>query len=892
MALTSGTRLGPYQILAPLGAGGMGEVYRAHDTRLGRDVALKILPADLSSDPGRKQRFEREAMTISSLNHPHICVLYDVGHQDGIDYLVMECVEGETLAKRLEKGPLPLVQVLKFGAQIGDGLDKAHRSGVVHRDLKPGNIMLTPTGAKLLDFGLAKTASPLAEIATLTAAAAQPAPVTAQGTIVGTIQYMSPEQIEGKELDARSDIFSFGAVLYEMLTGQRAFPGKSQLSVVSAILEKEPAPISTTKPMTPPALDRVIRRCLAKDPEERWQTARDIAIELKWIAKAGVQAGIAAPVVTRRQYRERLAWGVAAIAIIIALLATSAPYVRRAPSEPRTVRFTISPPEKSIFVTSPNLVSVSPDGKQLAFIVVDSTGKQLLWVRAVASLTAQPLLGTDDAFQPFWSPDGRFIAFSTQNKLKKIAITGGPPQTLAAIGEMVSGTWNREGVILFGPVTQTRLNTIQRVSAAGGTPAPVTTLDSSRQEDFHAWPHFLPDGKHFLYFAHSPNPENNAIYAGSLDSKDTKLLLHATSFILYSPPGYLLFMQGGSLLAQPFDADRLSIKGEALPIAEDVQFYPYNGRAAFSVSVNGVLVYRTGGALSGQLAWTDLSGKELARVGGDRSASPHFSLSPDESRIAFEMRTAQGRDLWLLDIARGTTSRFAPGLLSAGLIWSPDGNWLTFTASRAGVTGLYQKLSSGAGQEELLLRDPNGQPTDRSYDGRYLLYQTHDPKTGWDVWVLPFFGDRKPKPFLQSEFDESQGQFSPNGRWVAYTANESGRPEVYVQPFPGPGPKVQISTGGGMQPKWRRDGKELFYRIDSTGKLMAVEVKANGEFQAGMPRPLSVLSASSASHGMLSGDHYAVSADGKRVLTTRQNEESMATPITVVVNWTAELKKK
>jgi serine/threonine protein kinase/Tol biopolymer transport system component len=896
MAIPAGTRLGPYEILSAIGAGGMGEVYKARDTRLDRTVAIKVLPAHLADKPELRERFEREARSIASINHPHICVLHDVGHQDGTDFLVMEYVEGETLATRLLKGPVPLEQVLRYAIEITDALDKAHRKGVTHRDIKPGNIMLTKNGAKLLDFGLAKlkqettpAAAPVAQLPTISK---NP---TVEGTILGTLQYMAPEQVEGKidEIDGRTDIFSFGAVVYEMTTGKRAFEGKSPASVMAKILEVDPPPISSLQPMTPSALDRIVKKCLAKEPDDRWQTAKDLADELKWIAEGGSRAGVPPPVESKGELWQSVAWGSVAIAIAMTALAASVLYLRRAPTEVRSVRFTVGPPEKATFDPSPNVVSVSPDGTRLALVAVDSSGKQLIWVRAVDSLAAQPVLETDGASQPFWSPDGQFIAYGVleQRKLKKIAVGGGPSQTVT--DQYGMGTWNREGVILFGPTGTTSLNMIQRVSAAGGTPAPVTTLDPSRHEDFHAWPCFLPDGKHFLYFAHSANPEDSAIYLGSLDSKNTKLLLNASSFVLYSPPGYLLFVREGTLMAQPFDADRLALTGDAFPIAEDVQFNSANGRAAFSVSENGVLAYRTGGALGGQGVWMDLASKEMTEFGeipGLASTNPHFSLAPDEKRVAIDMTTVQGRDLWLLDLARGTPSRFSLGLLSPGMVWSPDGNSLTFVARRAGVTGLYQKLSNGAGQDELLLSATDVEPADRSQDGRFLLYQKNDPKTKWDLWVLPLFGDRKPKPFLQTEFDESQGQFSPDGRWVAYASDESGRPEVYVQPFPGPGPKIPISTTGGMQPKWRHDGKELFYRVDGTGKLMSVEIRANGQFQTGVPQLLSA-KMSLANHGMTTGDHYAVSADGKRVFTFKSSQEGSASPVTVVLNWTAGLKR-
>ncbi len=570
--------MGPYEILDAIGAGGMGEVYRAKDTRLDRTVAIKILPTHLSSDPVRKQRFEREAKTISSLNHPNICVLHDVGQQDGIDYLVMECIEGETLGKRLEKGPLPLDQVLKFGMQIADALDKAHRSGVVHRDLKPGNIMLTPTGAKLLDFGLAKPTAPLSCATTLTSATRN-SPMTEQGTIVGTFQYMSPEQIEGKELDGRSDLFSLGAVLYEMLTGQRAFPGKSQLSVASAILEKEPTPISTVKPLTPPALDHAIRRSLAKEVDKRWQSAADLAGELQWIAEAGSQAGIPAPVVSQRKLRERLAWSVAAL-LAVGLAPVALLYFREKPPAPAApVRFQIQAPENT---TLGPYLKLSPDGRKLAFV---AEGR--LWVHFLESGESRKL--TADG-PPFWSPDSRFIGYASQGKLKKLEATGGPPQTVADLpgAPWAGGAWNQDGVIVFGsPIG------LFRVPASGGVPVQITAADPARQEVNHFDPSFLPDGRHFVYTHYSTDKEKSGIYLGSLDAvpeqRSSKFLVASNWGPVYAPSadpstGYLLFMRKGALMAQPFDNRQLELKGQATPVADQVadDFGGGGGHGAFS----------------------------------------------------------------------------------------------------------------------------------------------------------------------------------------------------------------------------------------------------------------------------------------------------------------------
>jgi len=866
----------------------MGEVYRARDTRLERTVAIKILPPQLSNDAVRKQRFEREAKTISSLNHPHICVLYDVGHQDGIDYLVMECVEGETLAKRLEKGALPLEQVLKIGAQIADALDKAHRSGVVHRDLKPGNIMLTPTGAKLLDFGLAKPAAPLATGVTLTAASKQ-SPVTEQGTILGTFQYMSPEQIEGKELDGRSDIFSLGAVLYEMLTGQRAFQGKSQLSVASAILEKEAAPISTVKPMTPPALDHAIRRCLAKDPEERWQTARDVALELKWIAEAGSQSSAATPVKDHRNSE----WLMMAALVVTAAAAVTLGvlYARRPATDAPVARAYIKPMVNSSFIFSGTAAgfALSPDGRLLAYVASTPDGKSVLWLRPIDFLQAQPLPGTDGATYPFWSPDSRFIAFFAGGKLKKIESSGGPPFTICDASDGRGGTWNRDGDILLTPAVNT---TLFRVSSSGGPLIPVTTLDPSKNETTHRWPYFLPDGRHFLYFTGSVfSPREtltNSVLLGSLDSKESKLLLHSHTNAIYAS-GHILFMRQFTLMAQPFDTTSLQLTGDAVPIADPVQEGRSVAKGVFSASENGLLTYVEGASgADRQLEWFDRDGKEMGAVPG-ADAYAGVRISPDGKRLAYYLDSA-GYDIWSFDIARGvkTALSFGSGSGQGNLypVWSPDGRRIIYTSYRNGKYGLYLKASDGSGTEEPLLEtvDRIRFPTDWSPDGKFLTY-IEGAQGGWAIWMLPLDGERKPFLFHKSQFAEREASFSPDGKWVSYCSNESGDYKVYVVPFPGPGGKWQVSPTGGCGPRWRRDGKEIFY-LSSDNKMMATEVKASGSsFEVGATHALF----GTRPYGVFG--RFDVSADGQRFAIPYEAGQPSAA-ITLVVHWPAELKKK
>jgi len=878
----------------------MGEVYRARDTRLERTVAIKILPAQLSNDPVRKQRFEREAKTISSLNHPHICVLHDVGQQDGIDYLVMECVEGEALSQRLEKGPLPLEQVLKFGAQIADALDKAHRSGVVHRDLKPGNIMLTPTGAKLLDFGLAKPAVPLTSGATLTATSMRTTPMTQEGMVVGTFQYMSPEQIEGKDLDGRSDIFSFGAVLYEMLTGQRAFEGKSQLSVASAILEKEPAPISTTKPLTPPALDRAIRRCLAKDPEERWQTARDIAIELKWIADSGSQSSAAAPGIERSKHSSQLTVAAFALTAVFAA-ALGVLYARKPAPDPRVTRTYVKAEAGSGFIFSGDQkgFAISPDGRNLAYVASTPSpdSKSALWIRPMDSLHARFLPGTEAAAFPFWSPDGRYIAFFAGGKLKKIDPQGGPPAIICDAPDGRGGSWNRQGDIVFTPTVNSPL---YRVSASGGPISQLTTQNLSNNETTHRWPWFLPDGRHFIFLAGSTftprEAASNSILMGSLDSKETKLLFHTHYQAAYAS-GHLLFLLQSSLMAQPFDEKRFELTGEAVPIAEQVREDASIAHAWFSPSTNGMLLYAEGAAKNRQLVWFDRNGTQTGRVPGEDAYSG-VSLSPHGKRLAYYL-DGTGFDVWSLDIASGVKTPLTFGASSGQgnlyPVWSPDEKHIAYTSFRNGKYGLYQKSADGSGSESVLLEgtDHFRVPTSWSPDGKLLAYHegvsggtyANGVPGGWSIWMLSISGDRKTYPFIQSTFSAREASFSPDGKWVAYCSNESGEYRVYVVPFPGPGGKWQVSSGDGRGPLWRRDGKEIFY-LSADNKLMVVKVEASGgSFAAGEARALF----DSHSYGVFG--RYDVSADGQRFVVAYEGSQSSNT-LTSVVNWPAELKKK
>ena len=883
MTLTAGTKLGPYEIVAPLGAGGMGEVYRARDTRLDRTVAIKILPAQFSSDPIRKQRFEREAKTISSLNHPHICVLHDIGQQDGTDYLVMECVEGETLARRLEKGPLPFDQALQYGAQIAAALDKAHRSGVVHRDLKPGNIMLTKSGVKLLDFGLAKPVSEaFASGQTLSISPARSRPLTEEGTIVGTMQYMSPEQLEGKETDARSDLFSFGAVLYEMLTGNHAFDGKSHASVIAAILEHEPKPLSAFQPMAPPGLDRLIRTCLAKDPEERIQTAHDVKLQLQWIAEGGSQAGDAGRVSAMRRSWERAGWLLAA-ALSVLLISGGAVWWQASNRRPPRMFFQTSVPFAA------HDLALSPDGHTLALVAYSAQANNyVLWTHQVGDRETNSLAGTQGASYPFWSPDGKFIGFFADGKLKKVQASGGQAQVICDAPNGRGGTWNRDGVILFTPDA---LKGLHRVNSVGGSPVEVTKLDASRLEASHRWPVFLPDGNHYLYMTanFSGKLEVNAIYLGSLDSQDRHSLVSTSANASYAEPGYLVYLRDRTLVAQPFDWKRFVLSGEPHTLNDDVLYTPLVDRAVFSVS-SGVLVTQTGkGAALSQLMWFDRTGKPAASVGVPGSYN-NVRLPPDGRRIATDQTDTDGRniDIWVYEPVRGTATRltFDPSLDEAP-IWSPDGKKILFASNRNQLSfQLYLKNADGSGSEEKMGDLGPGLQVnawDWSRDSKYILFRKAN-----ELWYLTWPGGVA-KPLLQEKWTVRNAQFSPDGRWVAYASNETGNMEIYVSSFPNGNGKWQVSNAGGQEPRWRQDGKELFY-LSAEGKMMAVAVKPAASFEAGSPvalfpthrrQPVSAQDFFS----------YDVSSDGQRFLILTKVNDSNPAPPSVLLNWASEMEK-
>jgi eukaryotic-like serine/threonine-protein kinase len=886
MALASGTRLGPYEIISPIGAGGMGDVYRARDTRLERTVAIKVLPALLSSDQRLRQRFEQEARAISSLNHPHICTLHDVGTQDGVSFLVMEYLDGETLSHRLQKGSLPMEQALKIGTEIADALEKANSRGIIHRDLKPGNIMLTKSGAKLMDFGLAKPVQVVMESAPNVTPPTVSNALTAEGTIVGTLQYMSPEQLEGKEADARSDIFALGTVLYEMFTGRQAFTGKSRASVIAAILTSEPPPISQLQPLSPPILDHVIKRALAKDPDERWQTAHDLASELHWIRGSASQLTSAPDSASRPKWRELMAWAIAALCLAAAIL-----MLRPSPSiRTDLVRFQIPAPEG---VNLPFAI-VSPDGRHLA-IANDDEGQ--IWLRDLDSTVARPLPGTEGARAVFWSPDSRYIAFTSGRKLHKLFLSGGSPETVCEVlAGYPAGSWGNRGNILFTVAENPGNEGIYVVSAQGGTPRKLILRDESGAELESYWPHFLPDGLHFLFIGRrlgweqqrpgSGSGYERKIYIGDVASEKSRPLRLTNSRAEYAPPGYLLFIQEGTLFAQPFDMDKLRMAGDATPIAERVRFHEPTAFAAFSSSQNGVIAYRTGGEQV-RLVWFDRMGKELEEA-AERGEydTIHFRLAPDARRLAVAatdpVTGTLAEDIWIIDLARKTGLRFTtnPGDEFAP-IWSPDGRRIVFSADWKAVPNLYeQKVESDTAETLLAPTGTVQAATDWSRDGRWILFHQRDPGGTLDLWALPLFGERKPIQITRTPFfSEYHARFSPDARWIAYQSDESGRWEIYLQAFQGSGEKRRVSVNGGSQPCWRADGKELFY-LSSDSKLVAVAVQPGADLSLGDSHSLFLPKANVLG--------YEASPDGQRFLIAT----SAGTPAqsTIIMNWPAELK--
>ena len=896
MAVTAGTKLGPYELQSLLGAGGMGEVYRARDTRLDRAVAVKVLASHLSSSPELKQRMEREARAISSLNHPHICQLYDIGSHNGTDFLVMEFLEGETLAEKLRNGGLPLTEVFRIAIDVAEALAVAHRGGIVHRDLKPGNIMLTAGGAKLMDFGLAKplgmqtaasgsgTAPPsFTAVATLSGPSPL-SPLTTAGSIVGTIQYMAPEQIEGKEADARSDIFAFGAVLYEMVAGKRPFSGKSQISLASSILESDPAPISALKPNTPAAFEHLVTTCLQKNPEERYQSAQDIKLELQWIAADRPAPAVATEMPAPAQKKERIGWAAAVVAAIVVGAAAAILFYH--PAQPvRSIRAVIDPPEK----TSLNLTGdsagppvLSPDGASIAFAATAADGKTALWIRPTNTLEARMLPGTAGAMFPFWSPDSRSVGFFAETKLKTMDLSGGTAQVVcdATLGR--GAAWGPGDVILFsgGPISP-----LLRVNASGGTPSAFTTIDATLHTS-HRWPFFLPDGKHLLYLAmhHDPTKSaNNMIYYASLDGKENRPLFRSQTNAIYAD-GFLLFGRGDQLMAQAFNPSSGELSGSPQNVLTGVMNDAATWHMDASASEDGLLIFASGASGDVQLVWMDRNTKQISTIADKLTDLQSGALSPQGNRVAMQINAGE-TDIWVLDLARGVRTRLTFGPVgNTDPQWSPDGAWIAYVSARDGRFGIYRKHSDGSGAEELLVSDElQIALTDWSRDGKFLLYSR--PLSGVgpirESWSLPLEGDRKPARVLDRG---GNAKLSPNGHWLAFQSGESGTVQVYVVAVGGGQGKWQVSANGGVMPRWSKDGKELYY-FDPTYNLFAVPINAAGSaLQFGTPQTLV------SNWTVPSVPLYDLSPDSKKILLDRVPQQ-VSQSVTVVTNFTAGLKK-
>jgi serine/threonine protein kinase/Tol biopolymer transport system component len=891
MALPSGTKLGPYEILSALGAGGMGEVYRGRDTRLERDVAIKVLPSNLSSDPSLKQRLEREAKAVSKLSHPHICTLHDIGHQDGVDFLVMELLEGETLEQRLTKGALSSEQTVRYAAQIAEALAKAHKQGLTHRDLKPSNIMLTKSGAKLMDFGLAKQAGPAPLAAALTEMTMEQSKLTGEGTIVGTFQYMAPEQLEGKEADARTDIFALGEVIYEMVTGKPAFSGKSRASLIAAILTTEPPSITQLQPLTPRVLERVVKKCLAKDPEERWQSASDLASELQWMAEGGSQASAAVMTADRRSFRSsatrRLApWGlIAALAISVAILSWRQFLSPTSDSRP-IAHLTVNLPLKvSLGVPEYPLFALSRDGTQLVFVGAKD-GVTQLYTRRINQWDAVPITGTEGASRPFLSPDGQWVAFTSGRTLKKVAVAGGPTIDLAETG-WGGGSWGADDLIVY---TQTYNGGLWKISASGGSPQMLTSPDRSKSELAHWWPQILPDGDTVIFTAFSTPNERSSIAVRSLKTGKEKTLIEGGTFGRYLP-GYLIFSRGETLIAVPFDERKLELTGAPVPVLDGIACFPQNGDSEFAVSENGTFAFLPTSfiATEQKLVSIDRKGK-IQTIRDNIHLHGGLRLAPDGQRIALGLIEAgHPPDIWIHDLMRGSFSRLTHGPASNfNPIWTPDGKHLLYTSERP-LFEIYRKSADGGGTEEAVLTTPNDKyPISISPDGNTLLFSTSDPNTQADLWLAPLQQPKDAKPFVVSPFDETQGTISPDGRWVAYQSDESGKSEIYVVDFPGGANRVQASTDGGSEPVWSRNGKELFYR--SGKKFMSVPVKAGASF---IPDSGHVLFESDFVANSKQGiAAYDVSPDGQRFYFVQEDsKKDRQAKLSLVLNWSEELKR-
>ena len=879
MALTPGTRLGVYEVIASIGVGGMGEVFRAHDTKLNRDVALKVLPDSFASDPDRLARFTREAQTLASLNHPNIAHIHGLEESSDVRALVMELVEGEDLSQRIARGAIPLDEALPIAKQIAEALEAAHDQQIIHRDLKPANVKVREDGTvKVLDFGLAKAlepAGPASPSVSMSPTIMTPA-MTQAGIILGTSAYMAPEQAKGKTVDRRADIWALGVVLYEMLTGRMLFSGETASETMAAVMTKEPD--WNALPTNIPARVRdLLRRCLVKEPRNRVRDIGDVRIAIEEVQNGANVDGDVTQTPARR--RSKVVVGIAAVvllAMIVSLAAFSVLYFNRA--APPEIRFEVNTTSTS----EPFSFAISPDGRRLVFSA-SNEGKSQLWVRPLDSVAAQPLTGTDGASYPFWSPASASVGFFADGKLKRIEIVGGAPQVLANAALPRGGAWNRDGTIVFAPAV---LGPLLKVPATGGEAVAVTRLETGQQS--HKFPQFLPDGRHFIYFVQGGPAQG--VYTSSLDGGSSKRLANADVAAVVSPSGFLLFARQTTLFAQAFDFKRQELSGTPFPVASQAAVDALTSAVGVSAT-SGIVAYRTGSAgVARQLTWLDRSGKSVGAIGApDAAVLTDMELSPDGKRVAVTRTVNSNRDVWLIDAARGVPTRFTfDAATEIFPLWSPNGSRIVFGSNRKGIFNLYWRLSSSAGADELLLESdlPNA-PEDWSSDGRFLLFRSGGPQTGNDLWILPVAGDKKPFPFLKTPFDERAGQFSPDVKWIAYQSNESGQFEIYVQPFPGPGGKFRISSNGGAQPRWNKNSKEIFY-VSLDSKMMAAPVKLSPDgqsLQTGTPAALFAVRIAGGPVPGVNKQQYAVSSDSQRFLVNLAADEGAASPMTLILNW-------
>jgi Tol biopolymer transport system component len=881
MSLPPGSRLGPYITIAPIGAGGMGEVYRSRDTRLEREVAIKLLSGDLRSNEELRERLAREARAIARLSHPHICAVYDVGREGERDYLVMELLAGQTLAERLREGPLPLDQFLQFGVQIASALAAAHAAGIVHRDLKPANVMLTGSGVKLLDFGIAK-----AFAGDGPDGASQEPGLTRTGLVVGTLAYMAPEQIEGMPADPRTDVFALGAVLYEMATGNAAFTAPTQAALVAKVLTTDPPSIASMRPGIPASLDRLVRACLTKDPSVRWQSARDVELLLRPMAAGdgGVEVSNASAMTvgaasraTRPALRLTVAYAVAALAVLVAAWSTLRP--ADGPGlTPGSVRFSIAPPDGGSFAYRPEsgFLSVSPDGSQIAFVARDSTGESLIWIHPLSAGTAHAVAGTRGAESVFWSPDGRSLGFFTANQLLRIDLPGGAPVTLDRFSSSTgrSASWGRQGDILYSAVQG---DAIYRIPAAGGTPVAIVSRDSAASEIFVVWPWYLPDGKHFLYVSKRTDSDRLMM---SAPGRQPVTIMPVESLVQYAEPGVIAFVRDGTLLGQSFDWKSGRLSGEPFAVADGVRYFLSTGTAAFAASPGGVLVFQTGRDLQ-RLAWFDRKGSEIESVGSPASYLS-FSISPDGRRLLADRGSPKTGtyDVWMTDLMRGTENPITTGRFTEVFgHWLPDQASVIYSVAAGTPPNLMRRdLASGV-ETPLLKPGTFQQAEDVSPDGRTLIYLQRATAGTSDLWTLPLQGDGPPVPFIQSAFEEEGAMFSADGRFVAFVSNETGRPELYVTPFPGPGEKTRISTDGVRAARWSRQSGEIIY-LSVDRRVIAVPVRTEPDLALG---PSTVLFTTDAN---VTWRNFDVSGDGQRFLAAIPIVVADKGPITVISNWT------